>query len=147
LWLVNTMFFLAALYVMLDAQFIGVIQVLVYAGAIMVVFLFVIMLLNLGRGEGPTDVRRVGWKILAGGGVIAIPAQVFPLTRAKVPTFLALPPGYLAKQIDQTGAIAPFAGPLFNQYLLAFEVTSILLLAAIVGAVVLGKQRGEEHAR
>jgi hypothetical protein len=50
LWLVNTMFSLAALYVMLDAQFIGAIQVLVYAGAIMVVFLFVIMLLNLGHG-------------------------------------------------------------------------------------------------
>src|SRR4029078_3696481 len=49
LWLVNTMFALAALYVMLDAQFIGVMQVLVYAGAIMVVFLFVIMLLNLGH--------------------------------------------------------------------------------------------------
>ena len=51
LWLVNTMFCLAALYVMLDAQFIGAIQVLVYAGAIMVVFLFVIMLLNLGQGR------------------------------------------------------------------------------------------------
>ena len=50
LWLVTTMFCLAALYVMLDAQFIGAIQVLVYAGAIMVVFLFVIMLLNLGQG-------------------------------------------------------------------------------------------------
>ena len=147
LWLVNTMFCLAALYVMLDAQFIGVIQVLVYAGAIMVVFLFVIMLLNLGRGEGPTDVRRVGWKIVAGAVGIAILAQIFAVTRAKLPTFLTLPPGYLARQIEQTGAIAPFAGPLFNQYLLAFEVTSILLLAAIVGAVVLGKQRGEEHAR
>ena len=56
LWLVNTMFCLAALYVMLDAQFIGVIQVLVYAGAIMVVFLFVIMLLNLGHAVG--DRRR-----------------------------------------------------------------------------------------
>src|SRR5205085_10117998 len=57
LWLVNTMFSLAALYVLLDAQFIGVIQVLVYAGAIMVVFLFVIMLLNLGRAEASSDLR------------------------------------------------------------------------------------------
>src|SRR5919205_2457888 len=65
LWLVNTMFALAALYVMLDAQFIGVMQVLVYAGAIMVVFLFVVMLLNLGRNEGNTDTRSVGWKITA----------------------------------------------------------------------------------
>src|ERR1700755_2689068 len=63
LWLVNVMFSLAALYVLLDAQFIGVIQVLVYAGAIMVVFLFVIMLLNLGRGEGTHDARGLGWKL------------------------------------------------------------------------------------
>ena len=56
LWLVVTLFALAALFVLLDAQFIAVLQVLVYAGAIMVLFLFVIMLLNLGR-PGPTDVK------------------------------------------------------------------------------------------
>src|SRR5256714_3748817 len=71
LWLVNTMFSLAALYVLLDAQFIGAIQVLVYAGAIMVVFLFVIMLLNLGRGD-VTDVRGLGWKLLAGAVSVAL---------------------------------------------------------------------------
>jgi NADH-quinone oxidoreductase subunit J len=146
LWLVNTMFSLAALYVLLDAQFIGAIQVLVYAGAIMVVFLFVIMLLNLGRTEGTTDARSVGWKIAAGAVGLAILAQIFALTKSKTPLNLTLPQGYAAKQIEATGVIAPIAGPLFNQYLLAFEVTSILLLAAIVGAVVLGKQRGEGSA-
>ena len=61
LWLVNTMFSLAALFVMLDAQFIGVMQVLVYAGAIMVVFLFVVMLLNLGhRRSWPMQEGRAG---------------------------------------------------------------------------------------
>ena len=145
LWLVNTMFSLAALYVMLDAQFIGAIQVLVYAGAIMVVFLFVIMLLNLGKGEA-TDTRGVGWKLTAGAVGLAILAQIFALTKARTPLNLTLPQGFAARQIVRTGAIAPVAGPLFNEYLLAFEVTSILLLAAIVGAVVLGKQRGEEHA-
>src|SRR5262245_5783443 len=144
LWLVNTMFSLAALYVLLDAQFIGAIQVLVYAGAIMVVFLFVIMLLNLGRGEGTTDARGLGWKITAGAVGLAILAQIFALTKAKTPLALSLPQGFAAKQVETTGAIAPVAGPLFNEYLLAFEVTSILLLAAIVGAVVLGKQRNEE---
>jgi NADH-quinone oxidoreductase subunit J len=59
---------------------------------------------------------------------------------------LTLPQGYTAQQVERTGAIAPIAGPLFNEYLLAFEVTSVLLLAAIVGAVVLGKQRGEHDA-
>ena len=145
LWLINTMFSLAALYVLLDAEFIGAIQVLVYAGAIMVVFLFVIMLLNLGRGEGPTDVRGIGWKIIAGAVGIGILAQLFAVTRTKASPFLTLPPGFTARQIQETGAVAPFAGPLFHEYLLAFEVTSIVLLAAIVGAVVLGKQR-EEHA-
>src|SRR3954447_17631729 len=71
LWLVNTMFSLAGLYVLLDAQFIRAIQVLVYAGAIMVVFLFVIMLLNLGRAmEG--DTRGLGWKLTAGAVGLAI---------------------------------------------------------------------------
>ena len=60
---------------------------------------------------------------------------------------LTLPQGFTAQQVAQTGAITPIAGPLFNEYLLAFEVTSILLLAAVVGAVVLGKQRGEDNAR
>ncbi|MDH4350739.1 MAG: NADH-quinone oxidoreductase subunit J, partial [Gemmatimonadota bacterium] len=71
LWLVMTMFSLAAIYVLLDAQFIAVIQILVYAGAIMVLFLFVIMLLNLGQAR-QTDIR--GWfgrgvAVLLGGGI------------------------------------------------------------------------------
>ena len=65
LWLVNVMFSLAALYVMLDAQFIGAIQVLVYAGAIMVVFLFVVMLLNLGHPSEIADTRGKGPVIVA----------------------------------------------------------------------------------
>src|SRR3954464_14339955 len=60
LWLVNTMFCLAAMYVLLAAQFIGAMQVVVYAGAIMVVFLFVIMLLNLGQASELADARGVG---------------------------------------------------------------------------------------
>jgi NADH-quinone oxidoreductase subunit J len=143
LWLVNTMFCLAALYVMLDAQFIGAIQVLVYAGAIMVVFLFVIMLLNLGRGEGPSDARGLAWKLAAGAVGIAMLAQIFAFTKAKTPEALTLPQGYVAQQVAEEGVITPIAEPLFKDYLLAFEVTSILLLAAIVGAVVLGKQRSE----
>src|SRR3954447_2379920 len=66
LWLVNTMAALGALYVLLDAQFIGAIQVLVYAGAIMVVFLFVIMLLNLGHASEISDARGLTGKMIAG---------------------------------------------------------------------------------
>lgn len=146
LWLVNTMFCLAALFVLLDAQFIGAIQVIVYAGAIMVVFLFVIMLLNVGQA-GPSDMRGIGWKLAAGAVGIAILAQVFAMTRTRTPAMLTLPQGFGATQIANNGAVAPIAGPLFNDYLLAFEITSILLLAAIVGAVVVGRQRGEDLAR
>src|SRR5436190_7025731 len=93
LWLVNTMFSLSALYVLLDAQFIAAIQVLVYAGAIMVVFLFVIMLLNLGHPSELADARALGWKLTAGAVGIALLAEIFALTRARIPERLALSPG------------------------------------------------------
>jgi len=141
LWLVSTMFSLAAMFVMLDAHFIGVIQVLVYAGAIMVVFLFVIMLLNLGRPAEIADVRGLGWRVAAGGVGLAILAQIVTLARPRVADQFRLPEGATARAVAERGAIAPVAEPLFNDYLLAFEVTSVLLLAAIVGAVVLGKPR------
>ena len=141
LWLVSTMFSLAALYVMLDAQFIGAIQVLVYAGAIMVVFLFVIMLLNLGQASELSDARGLFPKLIAGAIGIAILAMIFAMTKSKAPDVLRLPANYTATQIAQQGAIQPVAGPLFQQYLLAFEITSVLLLAAIVGAVALARRR------
>lgn len=147
LWLVNTMFCLAAMYVLLDAQFIGAMQVLVYAGAIMVVFLFVIMLLNLGHASDLADARGMTWKLVAGLIGLALLAQVFAVTRARLPEALTLPENALAGQFARTGAIAPLAGPLFNEYLLAFEVTSVLLLAAVVGAVVLGKRKERPRAR
>jgi NADH-quinone oxidoreductase subunit J len=147
LWLVNTMFNLAALYVMLDAPFLGVIQVLVYAGAIMVVFLFVIMLLNLGNVSAITDIRGVGWKLAAGVVGVILLAQVLTVSGARLPEALVLPESTVATQVAQTGVITPIAGPLFNQYLLAFEVTSVLLLAAVIGAVVLGKRKERQRAQ
>ena len=146
LWLVNTMFCLAAMYVLLDAQFIGAMQVLVYAGAIMVVFLFVIMLLNLGNASDLADARGMWWKLAAGLLGLALLAQVFTLTRTRVPEALTLPENALAAEFARSGAIAPLAGPLFNEYLLAFEVTSVLLLTAVVGAVVLGKRKERSRA-
>lgn len=136
LWLVNTLFCLAALYVMMDAQFIGAIQVLVYAGAIMVVFLFVVMLLNLGHASEVTDMVSGKGKLLAGVAGLVLLAELFVLWKdegapAPVPPAEPLEPG----------VINQVAAPLFREYLLAFEVTSVLLLAAIVGAVVLAKRR------
>ena len=150
LWLINVMFCLAALYVMLDAQFIGAIQVLVYAGAIMVVFLFVVMLLNLGQPDDLADIRGTGPRLAAGAVGLAILAEVMVLARSRIPggyvpgaaAQLPVPPADGAG-----GVIAPVAGPLFREHLLAFELTSILLLAAIVGAVVIGKKQGAADAR
>jgi NADH-quinone oxidoreductase subunit J len=146
LWLVNTMFSLSALYVLLDAPFIGVIQVLVYAGAIMVVFLFVIMLLNLGHPSDIADARGLGWKLSALLVGLALLAQVAALTRVRLPEALTLPENAVADMVARKGAIAPLADPLFREYLLAFEVTSVLLLVAVVGAVVLGKRKERERA-
>jgi len=139
LWLVVTLFALAAMYVLLDAQFIAVLQVLVYAGAIMVLFLFVIMLLNLGR-PGPTDIKGpVGVAIAALlGGTLLLQLRV--LGDAAPPAAIQLPEGAMAA-VQQQGMIAAVAGPLFDAYLIPFEITSLLLLAAIVGAVVLAKRK------
>jgi NADH-quinone oxidoreductase subunit J len=146
LWLVNVMFCLSALFVMLDAQFLGAIQVLVYAGAIMVVFLFVIMLLNLGQpGQLADTVGSLPW-VVAGLPAIAVLAAV--LVRLPHPEPLAtlqVAPDSLAAMAHAQGAVAPLATPLFTTYLLAFEVTSVLLLAAVIGAVVLGRRRGSEE--
>ena len=117
LWLVMTMFSLAAIYVLLDAQFIAVIQILVYAGAIMVLFLFVIMLLNLGQAR-QTDIR--GWfgrgvAVLLGGGIAL---QLFVLARVvgaegfgSQTAGYPLPAGALGRVQEAQGAIGMVGRP------------------------------------
>jgi NADH-quinone oxidoreductase subunit J len=141
LWLVNTMFSLAALYILLDAQFIGIMQVLVYAGAIMVVFLFVVMLLNLGHPSDVADVRGT-WPVLIAGLIgIGLLAEIMAISRTNIATNFAVPRGFAAEELAKYGAVGTVARPLFNEYLLAFELTSVLLLVAVAGAVVLGRRR------
>jgi len=141
LWLVNTMFSLAALFVMLDAQFIGVIQVLVYAGAIMVVFLFVVMLLNLGHPSELADARGTGWKLAAGLVGLGLLSMMMVVVRTKLPEQLVVAREFNEQQLQKLNAVGTIAEPLFREYLLAFELTSVLLLVAIAGAVVLGRGR------
>jgi NADH-quinone oxidoreductase subunit J len=142
LWLINVLFCLAALYVLLDAQVIAALQVLVYAGAIMVVFLFVVMLLNLGHPSELSDIRGKGWRLAAGGVGLALLAEVMVLARASFPAQLELPAATGAEAVQGPGGIiGPIAEPLFRDHLLAFELTSMLLLTAIVGAVIIGKKR------
>ena len=140
LWLVNTLFAIAAIFILLDAHFIGALQVLVYAGAIMVLFLFVIMLLNLGRDSG-TDM--LGWTgrivMLAVGALLA--TELLVLSRISLNPDLVLPAGTLQRITTEEGAVGAIAAPLFRDYLIPFEITSVLLLAAVIGAVVLAKRR------
>ncbi len=140
LWLVNVMFALAALYVMLDAHFIAAIQVLVYAGAIMVVFLFVIMLLNLGHPSELADVRGKWGKAAATVLGLILLAEIAVVSGARVNPEWILPRGEMDRLLAEKGAVGVVADPLFTHYLLAFELTSVLLLIAIVGAVTLGRR-------
>ncbi len=140
LWLVVTLFALAALFVLLDAQFIAVLQVLVYAGAIMVLFLFVIMLLNLGR-PGPTDIRGPAGLLTATVLAGALLLQLRVLSQSTLPSAIQLPPGTISALQQQQGIVGSVANPLFGAYLVPFEIASVLLLAAIVGAVVLAKRK------
>jgi len=153
-WLIGTMLSLAAIYFLLQAQFIGVIQVLVYAGAVMVLFLFVIMLLNLGHSDG--DIRRLPGLLAVVLLIGLLASQVGPLagySRERLAleytrsTSLADPDMVFdstlgaAQATRERGVPGDIAKPLFEQYLVPFELTSMLLLAAIVGAVVLAKRR------
>ena len=132
LWLVNVMFCLAAEYVMLDAHFIGAIQILVYTGAIMVVFIFVVMLLNLGHPSETSDFRSSRTRLAAGAVALLLAAEVLTLLRQPWPQ--------LVSPEVPDNVIRPIAQALFTDYLLAFEVTSALLLVAIIGAVTLAKR-------
>ncbi len=131
---------------LLDAQFIGVIQVLVYAGAIMVVFLFVIMLLNLGRAWPIADVRGAVWPDrgrVRSRSSSSRRSWCGCRTPTPVPS-LVIPAGLARGRSATRGAPSRRSpSPLFTEYLLAFEVTSVLLLAAVVGAVVIGRREAK----
>jgi NADH-quinone oxidoreductase subunit J len=141
LWLVNTMFALAAMYIMLDAHFIGAIQVIVYAGAIMVVFLFVIMLLNLGHPGEIADARGLWAKLAAGAVGLLLLVQLLLVARGRLPDQLIAIPGTAADAEEPVNALLPIGTPLVTEHIVAFEAAAVLLLAAIVGAVILAKRR------
>jgi NADH-quinone oxidoreductase subunit J len=154
LWLTATMLSLAALYVLLGAEFVAAIQVLVYAGAVMVLFLFVVMLLNLGQVT--TDMRgpaAVATTVVIAGLLVLQLVALWRYTPDRLAREVAQAPqladpatvfaaGQLARdEAAARGVVGAVAVPLFQVYLVPFEITSILLLVAIVGAVVLAKRR------
>jgi NADH-quinone oxidoreductase subunit J len=139
LFLVVTFFSLAAIYVILEAHFIAAIQVIVYAGAIMVLFLFVIMLLNLGH-DYQADLRGGVWLL---AGFVAAGLMGYFLSRSVVgEARLAVWPDepVFGDALRESGAVGAIAFPLFRDYVVPFELTAILLLVAVIGAVVLAKR-------
>ena len=133
LWLILCFFSLAAIYVLLSAHFIAIIQIMIYVGAIMVLVLFVIMLLNLSDEELGGAKRTV----LKFFGVIL--SGVFMVLLANGVKMLA--PQTAVSVAEEFGTAAMVGKLLFTDYLLPFEIASVLLLTAMIGAVVLAKRR------
>jgi NADH-quinone oxidoreductase subunit J len=133
LWLVLGFVSLAGLYLLLQAEFLAMVQIIVYAGAIMVLFLFVIMYLNLKRdreeGIGHLTRRIIGWGI----GAVLLVEAVLLLRHKWAPGPLGDPGEGVWGNTVAIGRI------LYSRYLFPFEITSILLLVAMVGAVLIGR--------
>ncbi len=131
LYLVLAFFCLAGIYVLMDAFFLAAVQVAVYAGAIMVLFLFVIMLLNLQPDELPPFMtRKIKWVYAAATVALGILLLALDLSR-KLPAAGGAP---------ARGEVENIAAKLFGEFLLPFEITAVLLLVAIVGAVILARR-------
>lgn len=132
LYLIVTFFAIAGQYVLLNAQFLAVVHIIVYAGAIMVLFLFVLMLLNLNQSTEPQKSTR--WKVsaaIAAGtllvtlvGALKGSAQITPAETAN----------------GQVGLVENLGRVLFTDFVVPFEIAGILFLAAMVGAVLVGKR-------
>lgn len=138
MYLVLALFAIAAIFVLLEAHFLAALQIVVYAGAILVLFLFVIMLLNLGHEFDP-DIRGRFWWVIGGGLGLVLFAELLTI----VSRGAAADPGpdLVAPLLEARGAVGAVAEPLFQNYVVALEVTGLLLLVAMVGAVVIAKQK------
>lgn len=133
LWLIVTFFAISGHYILLNAQFLAIVNIIVYAGAIMVLFLFVIMLMNLNKSAEP---QKHKWLRLAGGVSGGCLLLVF---------VAALRNTEIRQQTVQVnsgdiGLIKNLGKELFSTYVVPFEISSILFLSAMVGAVVIGKR-------
>jgi NADH-quinone oxidoreductase subunit J len=142
LWLIASFLGLAGLYVLLDAPFAAVTQIIVYAGAIMVLFLFVVMLLNTPHEEPTaTDARRPA---LGGGPLkagVALGAAFLALVTWAVLRTADKPLGDDPEVAARVSSVAEIGRQLFTTHVFAFEVTTVLLLVAMIGAVVLAKRK------
>lgn len=140
LGLIGSFFCLAGLYVLLCAHLLAALQVIVYAGAVMVLFTFVIMLLNLTKEEmgGP----RYSFAKLV--GALAIGMVFTKIVRVLDQGMNTLPVDLTGTTPDDYGGIVPVGSVLLRDFLLPFELTSVLLLVAVIGAVIIAKKQAQE---
>ncbi len=139
--LIATFFCLSGHYILLNAQFLAAVNIIVYAGAIMVLFLFTIMFLNLRKDdeESKTNLTKMV-SVVVGGILMVMLIMIFRSKNAQVPT--VSPTAFNAK----TGLVEQLGQLLYSDYILPFELASILFLVAMVGAVMLGKREaGDRH--
>jgi NADH-quinone oxidoreductase subunit J len=136
LYLVLTFFMISSNYILMNAQFIAVVNIIVYAGAIMVLFLFVLMLLNLSKENEPKTSLTVKVAAVVAGGAL------FTVFIAALRDGVMISTTSVA-QANDIGLVENLGNLLFTKYVLPFEVSSVLFIAAMVGAVLLAKR--EKH--
>ncbi|MEI9946155.1 MAG: NADH-quinone oxidoreductase subunit J [Chitinophagaceae bacterium] len=133
LWLILTFFAISGHYILLNAQFLAIVNIIVYAGAIMVLFLFVIMLMNLSKSTEPQRNRWLRFAGAVSGGCLLL-VLVAALRNTEVKG--------LSAQVNEgsIGLIKNLGKELFSTFVVPFEISSILFLSAMVGSVVMGKK-------
>jgi NADH-quinone oxidoreductase subunit J len=132
LFLIGTFFSISGHYILMNAQFLAIVNIIVYAGAIMVLFLFVIMLMNLNADVEPQKSRLVQMAGIISGGIlllVILAALKDSNTRAVI-----------EKTATNTGLIKNLGRTLFTGYVFPFEISSVLFLSAMIGAMVIGKK-------
>jgi len=135
--LILTFFSISAHYIILNAQFLAIVNLIVYAGAIMVLFLFVLMLLNLNKDSEPQT--KMGWQVAAAvaAGLLLV---VLAASLHKSSEYVSRNP------VEGVGLVKNLGKYLFSEFLVPFELSGILFLAAMVGAVLLGKRKSNEES-
>ena len=134
LWLILVFFAISGHYILLNAQFLAIVNIIVYAGAIMVLFLFVIMLMNVKKDQEPKKqhlVKFIG--VIAGGSFLTLLIALVKQTSQLQGKTVLLKEGTI-------GLIHPLGKALFSDYVVPFEISSVLFLSAMVGAVIIGKK-------
>jgi NADH-quinone oxidoreductase subunit J len=137
LWLIVTFFAISGHYILMNAQFLAIVNIIVYAGAIMVLFLFVVMLMNLNAEAEPQKNRLLQFAGLISGGCLFLVIVASLIKSADISADVQLGGG-------EQGLIKNLGRALFNDYVIPFEISSVLFLSAMIGAVVIGKKEKAE---